>query len=55
MSLMLLFWILMLLWAVIYGINYHQPQAWAGLGNGVLLFALFMVLGWHVFGSPIKG
>jgi len=60
MSLGLLFWILMILW-FIFGLWSHwqpagQPYAgWFPLGNTVLLFILFLLLGWHAFGPPIHG
>ena len=54
MSLSLLFWILMLLWFVIIGVNQVQPQPWSGWGNGLLLFLILLTLGWSTFGAPIK-
>ena len=58
MSLQLLFWILMLLWLVFgfwAGYTPGQPyppfKAW---GGNLLLFLLFVVLGWQVFGAPVK-
>ena len=54
MSLALLFWILMLFSLLIIGINHLQPQALPEWGHGLLLFLIFMTLGWSVFGAPIK-
>ena len=54
MSLMLLFWILMLLWVVVFGMAQFQPQPWTGWGGGILLFLIILTLGWQVFGAPIK-
>ncbi len=52
-----LFWVLMLLWLV-FGLwsDYIPGQPYPvrrGIGS-VLLFALFAVLGWQVFGQPVK-
>lgn len=58
MSLMLIFWVLMLLW-LIFGLWQNWPGAaappWGPLGSAILLFVLFLVLGWAVFGAPVKG
>jgi hypothetical protein len=55
MSLGLIFWILMLLWLL--GSAYTRwplanPRAY---GVDLLLFILLLILGWGVFGAPIKG
>ena len=55
----LVFWILMLLWLVL-GLIWNWPGNPAGLpygplGNVVLLFILFFLLGWHAFGPPVHG
>jgi hypothetical protein len=57
MSRELLFWVLMLLWLV-FGLwaDYVPGQPYPvrnGIGT-VLLFVLFAVLGWQVFGAPVK-
>lgn len=57
MSLQLIFWILMLIW-LIFGFAWHGGYLtgpYGGWGNTVLLFVLFLILGWAVFGSPVKG
>ena len=56
MTLKLIFWILMLLWLIfsLVGSGYFGAQ-WGPWGNSVLLFVLFALLGWKVYGSPIKG
>lgn len=54
----LMFWILMLIWAV-WGLLWHN--GWSGVapygpfGNSLLMFILFMLLGWRVFGAPLHG
>jgi low affinity Fe/Cu permease len=55
MTLGLCFWILMLVWLV-FGLLVHfavVAGAYTALGNTVLLFILFLLLGWQVFGPPI--
>jgi hypothetical protein len=57
MTLGLAFWILMLIWFV-FGILTHYgmvPGTYGPLGNTLLLFVLFLLLGWKVFGAPIHG
>lgn len=57
MSRELLFWILMLFW-LIFGLwaDYipGQPYPFRHGVRSLLLFALFIVLGWQVFGGPVK-
>lgn len=56
MTLSLLFWLLMLLWAV-FGLwwpNRATPLA-AFLPGNLLLFVLIAMLGWKVFGPAIRG
>lgn len=53
----LLFWILMILW-LIFSFYFYWPAAGTGylvLGGPVLIFVLLALLGWQVFGAPIKG
>jgi len=55
LSLGLIFWILMLVWAVFgllaYG-GYGGP--YIVHGSNILFYVLFAVLGWKVFGQPIS-
>lgn len=57
MTISLLFWILMLLWAV-FGVFPTWPKAggpyWS-FGGSLLLFILIGMLGWRVFGPAIRG
>jgi len=56
MSIGLAFWIIMLVWFV-FGILVHFGMVsgvFVGAGN-LLLFVLFMLLGWKVFGPPLHG
>ena len=61
MTLGLAYWILMLLWLVL-GMWWAWPPAvqpgyhvWFPLGSTLLIFILFLLLGWRVFGPPIHG
>lgn len=54
-----LFWIIMLLW-LLFGLYWHWPigpggAAYGPIGLNLLAFVLFALLGWQVFGSPVKG
>jgi hypothetical protein len=53
----LIFWVLMLVWAVfalaVFGGIIAGPYA-AG-GNRLLDFILFLLLGWQVYGPPVRG
>ena len=52
----LAFWVLMLVWLV-FGILWHFALFTVTigvLGGVVLLFILFALLGWQVFGPPIR-
>lgn len=58
MSFSLIFWVIMLLW-LLFSIAWNS--GWQGVapygpyGNSILLFVLFLLLGWRVFGAPIHG
>jgi hypothetical protein len=58
MTIGLIFWIIMLLW-LLFAIAWNR--GWGGIGtygpigNSLLLFILFLLLGWKVFGAPIHG
>jgi hypothetical protein len=57
MSRGLIFWILMLIWfvfALVIGFGVVR-FAWSGTANDFLLFVLFLLLGWQVYGPPIRG
>jgi hypothetical protein len=51
------FWLLMLLWVIFWGVRSVHPTALGGFawGGDVLMFILFFLIGWHVFGWPIHG
>lgn len=54
MTLGLAFWVLMLIWLV-FGALVHFGYAggWGAGVSTVLLFVLFVLLGWQVFGAPL--
>ena len=59
MSLGLAYWILMLLWLVL-GLWWAWPSSpgyhgWFPVGNTLLIFLLFLLVGWKVFGPPLHG
>lgn len=56
MTLGLCYWILMLIWLV-FGLVLHfgyAPSTWGLAVNSLLLFVLFLLLGWQVFGPPLR-
>lgn len=52
-----IFWLLMILWAI-FGIwagwVWVRGEHYAPVGGSVLLFVLLALLGYRVFGSPMK-
>lgn len=55
MSRGLIFWVLMLVWAIFAGAVYSGYGGHYGPGASTLLeFVLFLLLGWQVYGSPVK-
>jgi hypothetical protein len=56
MTLGLAYWILMLIWFV-FGLLVHfafVAGTYGFVGGTVLLFVLFVLLGWQVFGAPLR-
>ena len=49
------FWILMLLWLLFGFWEWRSPTGYGVIGNTLLLFVLFLLLGWKTFGAPIHG
>ena len=48
------FWIIMLIWFVFaLAWNFGWTGTHGPLGSSILLFVLFLLLGWKVFGAPI--
>jgi hypothetical protein len=55
LSLGLIFYILMLIWAVFGLLAYGGfGGAYIVHGSNILFFVLFLLLGWKVFGAPIS-
>ncbi len=53
----MIFWMLMILWAILgfVGYSYEGPYRSRFLGGwGVLTFVLFFLLGWKVFGFVVQ-
>jgi hypothetical protein len=50
-----LFWVLMILWAIFGFWGNYQPTAppFVRYGGTLLIFVLFAIIGWHVFGAPV--
>jgi hypothetical protein len=56
MTLGLAFYVIMLIWFV-FGLLVHFAVVAGTYGfaaNSILLFVLFLILGWQVFGPPIR-
>jgi hypothetical protein len=56
MTLGILFWLLMIIW-FIFGVVVNRgilAGPYVGWGNSILLFILFALLGWRVFGPVIQ-
>jgi len=47
------FWVIMLLWIILTAWPIYAPPfpLWPG---HILAFFLFLILGWHAFGPPLK-
>lgn len=57
MTLAVLFWVLYivaLVFGVYTGYTPGQPYAFKTWGGSLLVFVLFGILGWAVFGAPVK-
>lgn len=54
MTLGLAYWIILLVWILFEGaIRFGYAAAYGGVGTLVLL-ALFVLLGWQIFGAPLR-
>jgi hypothetical protein len=54
MSKGLIFWVLMLVWAVFYLFTSIGPYRGYGGYSVVVEFVLLLLLGWQVFGKPVQ-
>lgn len=52
MSISLIFWVLMILWLVL-GLYTNRTTLGTWAPNGLLIFILFALLGWAVFGAAV--
>lgn len=59
MTIAFLYWLLMILWFIFgvfpWGPWPSAPSGWRPFGGSFLLWVLLFLLGWHVFGWPIRG
>lgn len=55
MTFTLIYWVLMLFWLVFSVWRNYPLTDRLSLGGSVLEFILFFILGWAVFGPPIRG
>lgn len=57
MGIGLIFWVVMLIWALFSCWSYWPSNTGAGppWASSFLLFVLFLLLGWGVFGAPVRG
>jgi hypothetical protein len=56
MSLGLLFWLIWVLFAILYVVAWVQPaNPYYGRGYPLVLWLLFAILGWAVFGPMVHG
>jgi hypothetical protein len=53
MTLGLAYWVLMLVWLVFFMLN-HIGMVTGVWVNTLFLFVLFALLGWQVFGAPLR-
>ena len=57
MGIGLIFWMLMIIWALfgVWGFRTGQADPYYFMGSTLLLFVLFFLLGWHAFGFIVQG
>lgn len=56
MSVGVLFWVVLIIWAIFGGyVGFRDPANRAGLGSSLVLLILLGLLGYAAFGSPIRG
>lgn len=55
MTIAIAYWVLMLIFFVFGLYSNYAPGPYGGVGNTLLLFVLFLLIGWHAFGAPIHG
>lgn len=53
MSLQLVFWMIMIVWAIFGFWTSPRDRGIQGFGGTILEFALFAIIGWQVFGAAI--
>lgn len=53
MSLQIWFWIFMAAWLLFHGWRYRTDPTYPW-PNSLIPFILFLILGWQIFGNPVK-
>ena len=52
----LIFWIILLVWAVFFlAVSFGYVGPYGARGSAIIDFILFVLLGWQVYGPPVKG
>ncbi len=49
-----IFWVIMIIWAIFGFMRNHSPDVRFGWGGDLLEFILFALLGWAVFGFVVQ-
>ena len=55
MSLNIAFWVIMLVWLLFGAWHLYQSANPMIIGGNLIVFVLFLILGWKVFGAPLQG
>jgi hypothetical protein len=55
MSIGLLFWVIMLIWLLLYGFTWYNPDPRLTHAPHIVLWLLLALLGWATFGPMIRG
>lgn len=56
MTMRFLYWLIMVLWVLGFGLHsYNNGWNYYIGGGSLMFFLLFLLLGWKVFGPPVEG
>lgn len=55
MQIGLWYWVLLIVAVIVGGAGAFQPQRVPPWGLSLVVLTLFLLLGWAVFGSPVRG
>ncbi len=53
MTLTIAYWVLMLIWLVLGAVTIWHTGGYVFVGSNIILFLLFLIIGWQLFGAPI--